>query len=93
MFPPNHRGYSDLRRVHFAKTDSEDSEAAEGVQYEPQQQDHQRWWLGYGLFILLGISVFINGMQYINKLLDASKHTPHDIDDVCSMHTFEYRAC
>ncbi|KAK5051367.1 hypothetical protein LTR84_003019 [Exophiala bonariae] len=90
MFPVNLQGYSDLRRVHFAKPDIEDSEAFDGVQYEPHQQGHHRWWLGYGLFILLGVSILVNGMQYVKKLLDASKHTPHDIDDLCSMYTFEY---
>ena len=47
--------------------------------------------LGHAFFILLGISVFANGVQYVNKLLDAAKHTPNDVDEVCSRYTFEYR--
>lgn len=87
--PPSGPKYSDLRKVHFEQPDDDDAEG-QIHQYQPPPK-HGRWWLGYTMFILLGISVFFNGMQYINTLLDATKHVPHDIDDICSAHTSEYR--
>ncbi|ETN46244.1 uncharacterized protein HMPREF1541_00428 [Cyphellophora europaea CBS 101466] len=85
--------YSPLKKVRFDQVEGTDSDSeAQTLMpgHEKASGPRHRWWCGYALIFLLGVSVFVNVMQYVMVALEAGKHSPHDVNDVCSSWTSEY---